>query len=195
MPQPSPTLWGAAQQPSQSAQFAIGTPEVTHSFLRPESISSPGISPANCQNALAERLDNAREISVARERLAFQQRVHEDAVKDFHDEIDQLERQVAALKSSTAAASPHSSRYIQRLEAEAARSGSNGRRTSALTAHWKRPNRRWKARSPSFVSRSTHSSAESSDSATSGIVNATSSRLDCGEQKLPETSFVTRSIA
>ncbi|GMF22049.1 unnamed protein product [Phytophthora fragariaefolia] len=241
MPQPPPALWEAAQQPSPSAHFEIGTPEATHSFLRPENLSSPrsshtsppssrpsspnttsttasplrihpsrgfvapvvdlapvGAEPnslrstlgivstalerteaydtlradhaalqqaylasthrvealeaglrgtaeaaapfvrfcqqrydilrntlattrirlADCQNALAERLDNAREVSDARERLAFQQRAHEDAVRDFHDKIDQFERQVAALKSSTAAASPHSSRSFQLLEAE-----------------------------------------------------------------------------
>ncbi|GMF23839.1 unnamed protein product [Phytophthora fragariaefolia] len=86
---------------------------------------------ADCQNALAERLDNAREISEARERLALQQRVHEDAVKDFHDEIDQLEFQVAALKSSIVAASTHSSRSIQLLEAEVAK-GRADRETMAV---------------------------------------------------------------
>ncbi|GMF41601.1 unnamed protein product [Phytophthora fragariaefolia] len=86
---------------------------------------------ADSQNALAKRLDNAREISDAQERLAFQQRVHEDAVKDFHNRIDQLERQVAALESSTDAVSPQSPRSIQLLEAEVAKARA-GREAMAI---------------------------------------------------------------
>ncbi|GMF15376.1 unnamed protein product [Phytophthora fragariaefolia] len=41
MPQPLPALWETEQQTSQSAHFEIGTPEDTHSFLRPENLFSP----------------------------------------------------------------------------------------------------------------------------------------------------------
>ncbi|GMF41749.1 unnamed protein product [Phytophthora fragariaefolia] len=108
-------LQGAAAAASPFVQFRQQRYDVLRNTLEATRICS-----TECQNALAERLDNSRELQDMRELVALPWRIHAEAIKALHDQIGRLESQVITLQSSASTASPQQAQRIQQLEASLA---------------------------------------------------------------------------